>query len=66
LLGTDFNVSSLISLPMDMSEVIINSVARQKENGVRTSAAHEIRLDIIYCYCFEIWVWVRRGAIQYA
>jgi hypothetical protein len=37
---------SLISLPKDMSEVILNLVpSKKKKNGVRTSAAQEIWLQ---------------------
>jgi hypothetical protein len=36
---------SPISLPKDMSEVILNLVPSKKKNGVRTSAAQEIWLQ---------------------
>jgi hypothetical protein len=32
-LGTKFNITSLISLPVDMSEVILNLVPRKKEGS---------------------------------
>jgi hypothetical protein len=40
-----FNITSLISLLMGMSEVILNLVPRKKKRGGRTSAAEEIRLQ---------------------
>jgi hypothetical protein len=48
--GTDFNAISLISLPVDISEVRGNSVPGQKkhthtQNGVSTSPVYEIRLQ---------------------
>jgi hypothetical protein len=43
--GTKFNITSLISFLMGMSEVLLNLVPRKKKRGGRTSAVKEIRLQ---------------------
>jgi hypothetical protein len=44
-LGTDFNATSLISLPMDISGEETQFQNKKTHNGVRTSAVYEIRLQ---------------------
>jgi hypothetical protein len=45
-LGNKFNITSLITIRRDMSEVILNLVPKkEKYKGVRTSAIQEIKLQ---------------------
>jgi hypothetical protein len=44
--GAKFNITSLLSIRRDMSEVILNLVPSGKKNkGVRTSAIQEIKMQ---------------------
>jgi hypothetical protein len=56
-LGTKFNITSLISLPMDMSEVILNFVPRKKKGGSKNLCSARDQVAKLFSAILVTRVW---------